>query len=151
MKSWRRVLRKLDGNLFTEMCSDHPTLTGTQRTSAIQEYSSRLEFKHKNMCSALMEVRGVPCRVFFPINYYYFNQLDFLLLRLFAAVIGSGIQIFLMLAITIFFAMLGMLSPASRGALLTAAIFLYEFMGLVAGYYSGRLYKTIKGKEWKVN
>lgn len=69
--------------------------------------------------------------------------------RLFAAVIGSGIQIFLMLAITIFFAMLGMLSPASRGALLTAAIFLYEFMGLVAGYYSGRLYKTIKGKEWK--
>ena len=23
-------------------------------------------------------------------------------------------------------------------------------MGLVAGYYSGRLYKTMKGKEWKV-
>jgi len=69
--------------------------------------------------------------------------------RLFAAVIGSGIQIFSMLAITIFFAMLGMLSPASRGALLTAAIFLYEFLGLVAGYYSGRLYRTMKGKEWK--
>jgi len=69
--------------------------------------------------------------------------------RLFAAVIGSGIQIFSMLGITIFFAMLGMLSPASRGALLTAAIFLYEFMGLVAGYYSGRLYRTMKGKEWK--
>jgi transmembrane 9 superfamily protein 2/4 len=70
--------------------------------------------------------------------------------RLFAAVIGSGLQIFSMLAITIFFAMLGMLSPASRGALLTAAIFLYEFMGLIAGYYAGRLYKTMKGKEWKV-
>merc|ERR1712080_89620 len=69
--------------------------------------------------------------------------------RLFAAVIGSGIQIFSMMAITIFFAMLGVLSPASRGALLTASIFLYEFMGLVAGYYSGRLYKTMKGKEWK--
>eukprot|EP00092_Neocalanus_flemingeri_P001931 GFUD01002062.1.p1 GENE.GFUD01002062.1~~GFUD01002062.1.p1 ORF type:complete len:621 (-),score=172.34 GFUD01002062.1:227-2089(-) len=69
--------------------------------------------------------------------------------RLFAAVIGSGIQIFSMLGITIFFAMLGMLSPASRGALLTAAIFLYEFLGLVAGYYSGRLYRTMKGKEWK--
>jgi hypothetical protein len=66
-------------------------------------------------------------------------------------VIGSGIQIFSMLAITIFFAMLGMLSPASRGALLTAAIFLYEFMGLIAGYYAGRLYKTMKGKEWKVS
>lgn len=45
--------------------------------------------------------------------------------------------------------MLGMLSPASRGALMTAAIFLYVFMGLIAGYHSGRLYKTMKGKEWK--
>jgi len=69
--------------------------------------------------------------------------------KLFAGVIGSGIQIFCMMAITIFFAMLGMLSPASRGALLTAAIFLYEFLGVVAGYYSGRLYRTMKGKEWK--
>jgi len=69
--------------------------------------------------------------------------------KLFAAVIGSGIQIFTMLSITIFFAMLGMLSPASRGALLTAAIFFYEFLGVVAGYYSGRLYRTMKGKEWK--
>jgi transmembrane 9 superfamily protein 2/4 len=69
--------------------------------------------------------------------------------RLFAAIIGSGVQIFCMFAITIFFAMLGMLSPASRGALLTAAIFLYEFMGLVGGYYAGRLYKTMKGREWK--
>jgi transmembrane 9 superfamily member 2/4 len=42
-----------------------------------------------------------------------------------------------------------MLSPASRGALMTAAIFLYVFMGLIAGYQSGRLYKTMKGKEWK--
>nr|XP_022903969.1 transmembrane 9 superfamily member 4 [Onthophagus taurus] len=69
--------------------------------------------------------------------------------RLFAAVIGSGIQIFLMALITLFFAMLGMLSPASRGALMTAAIFLYVFMGLIAGYFSARLYKTMKGREWK--
>ncbi|XP_049852575.1 transmembrane 9 superfamily member 4-like [Schistocerca gregaria] len=69
--------------------------------------------------------------------------------RLFAAVIGSGIQIFFMALITIFFAMLGMLSPASRGALMTAAIFLYVFMGLIAGYFSARLYKTMKGREWK--
>lgn len=46
-------------------------------------------------------------------------------------------------------AMLGMLSPASRGALMTAAIFLYVFMGLIAGYYSARLYNTMKGKQWK--
>ncbi|XP_066594508.1 transmembrane 9 superfamily member 4 [Prorops nasuta] len=69
--------------------------------------------------------------------------------RLFAAVIGSGIQIFFMALITIFFAMLGMLSPASRGALGTCAIFLYVFSGLVAGYFSARLYKTMRGREWK--
>ena len=78
--------------------------------------------------------------------------------------------------------MLGMLSPASRGALMTAAIFLFVFMGyvgimlitliltctivldkkylchyrkclrhsrMVSGYYSARLYKTLKGLEWK--
>jgi len=69
--------------------------------------------------------------------------------RLFAATIGSGIQIFFMALITIFFAMLGMLSPASRGALMTVAIILYMNMGLIAGYFSARLYKTMKGREWK--
>lgn len=69
--------------------------------------------------------------------------------RFFAAVIGNGIQIFFMALITIFFAMLGMLSPASRGALATCAIFLYVFSGLIAGYFSARLYKTMKGREWK--
>ena len=69
--------------------------------------------------------------------------------RLFAAVIGTGIQIFFMAFITIFVAMLGMLSPSSRGALMTAAIMLFVFMGLIAGYFSARLYKTMKGKDWK--
>lgn len=45
--------------------------------------------------------------------------------------------------------MLGMLSPASRGALMTAAISLYVCLGVVAGYYSARIYKTLKGRDWK--
>lgn len=69
--------------------------------------------------------------------------------RLFSAIIGSGIQIFFMSLVTLFFAMLGMLSPASRGALTSAVIFFFTFMGVVAGYYSARLYKTLKGREWK--
>ncbi|XP_017068148.1 transmembrane 9 superfamily member 4 [Drosophila eugracilis] len=69
--------------------------------------------------------------------------------RLFSAIIGSGIQIFFMSLITIFFAMLGMLSPSSRGALMTSGIFMYVFMGTIAGYYAARLYKTMKGREWK--
>ncbi|CAM4775184.1 unnamed protein product [Rotaria magnacalcarata] len=66
-----------------------------------------------------------------------------------AALIGSGIQIFLMSLIVIVFAALGMLSPSSRGALITAASFLYVFMGLIAGFYAGRIYKTIRGSNWK--
>lgn len=69
--------------------------------------------------------------------------------KLFVAIIGTGIQIFFMTFITIFFAMLGMLSPASRGTLMTAVIFLYVFMGLFGGYFSGRLYKTLRGYQWK--
>lgn len=45
--------------------------------------------------------------------------------------------------------MLGMLSPSSRGALMRSGIFMYVFMGLIAGYFSARVYKTIKGREWK--
>lgn len=69
--------------------------------------------------------------------------------KLFAAIIGSGVQIWCMLLITLFLAMFGMLSPASRGALVTAGIFFYVFMALVAGYMSGRLYRTLRGHQWK--
>ncbi|KAF0290145.1 Transmembrane 9 superfamily member 4 [Amphibalanus amphitrite] len=69
--------------------------------------------------------------------------------KLFCALVGSGVQIYLMALVTIFFATLGMLSPSSRGSLMTAAITLYNFMGVLGGYFSGRLYKTMKGKMWK--
>ncbi|OWF36318.1 transmembrane 9 superfamily member 4-like [Mizuhopecten yessoensis] len=69
--------------------------------------------------------------------------------KLLASLVGSGLQIFCMALITIVFAMLGMLSPASRGALLTASTFLFVFMGVFAGYFSARLYKTMKGNTWK--
>lgn len=68
---------------------------------------------------------------------------------LLVSVIGSGIQLICSTFIVIVFAMFGMLSPASRGALMTAALFLFMFMGLFAGYYSGRLYKTLRGQRWK--
>lgn len=69
--------------------------------------------------------------------------------QLLSALLGSGIQIFCVSFIVIVFAMLGMLSPASRGALMTAGIFLFMFMGLIGGYYSARLYKTMRGIRWK--
>ncbi|KAL5107733.1 Transmembrane 9 superfamily member 4 [Taenia crassiceps] len=68
---------------------------------------------------------------------------------LLAALVGSGVQLLCMTFIVLFFAMLGMLSPASRGALLSAVVFTYVFMGAVAGYFSGRIYKTMRGFYWK--
>lgn len=59
--------------------------------------------------------------------------------------VGTGIQLIGMVAVTVFFAMLGMLSPASRGSLMSAAIVLFCLMGLVAGYHAGRLYRTLRG------
>lgn len=32
---------------------------------------------------------------------------------------------------------------------MTAGIMLYVFMGLIAGYFSARLYKTMKGRNWE--
>ncbi|KAE9551690.1 hypothetical protein FO519_005095 [Halicephalobus sp. NKZ332] len=63
--------------------------------------------------------------------------------------VGSGIQIIGMVSVVISFAMLGMLSPSNRGGLTTAAVGLYCFMGVFAGYQAGRLYKTFKGNAPK--
>jgi transmembrane 9 superfamily protein 2/4 len=69
--------------------------------------------------------------------------------KLLAALIGAGIQIFWATLIVIVFAVFGMLSPASRGSLMTAALFLFMFMGIIAGYFSARIYKTMRGTQWK--
>ncbi|XP_071952458.1 transmembrane 9 superfamily member 4-like [Antedon mediterranea] len=69
--------------------------------------------------------------------------------KLLSSMVGAGMQVFFMALITIVTAMFGMLSPSSRGSLLTASLFLFVFMGVFAGYFAGRLYKTIKGTTWK--
>ena len=53
--------------------------------------------------------------------------------------------------ITIFIAMCGMLSPSSRGALVSAGFVLFMFMGLFCGYFAGRLFKTLAApkSDWK--
>ncbi|KAI6241350.1 Transmembrane 9 superfamily member [Aphelenchoides fujianensis] len=57
---------------------------------------------------------------------------------------GTGIQLLLMVFITIVFAAFGMLSPSSRGSLMSVAIVLYCLCGVIAGYHSGRLAKTLR-------
>lgn len=64
-------------------------------------------------------------------------------------IIGSGIQLFIMSLIVMGFMCLGLLSPSSRGSLLTASILLFILLGSSSGYYAARLYKYFKGKKWK--
>ncbi|KAL2338525.1 hypothetical protein Fmac_012971 [Flemingia macrophylla] len=63
--------------------------------------------------------------------------------------VGTGVQFFGMILVTMIFAALGFLSPSNRGGLMTVMLLLWVFMGLFAGYTSARLYKMFKGTEWK--
>ncbi|WOH02798.1 hypothetical protein DCAR_0522188 [Daucus carota subsp. sativus] len=63
--------------------------------------------------------------------------------------VGTGVQFFGMILLTMVFAVLGFLSPSNRGGLMTALLMLYVFMGLFGGYAAARLYKMFKGTNWK--
>jgi len=63
--------------------------------------------------------------------------------------LGTGMQLLFCAAICIFCAMLGFLSPANRGGLLTAMLLLFVLMGVPAGYYASHTYKCLRGTEWK--
>lgn len=52
---------------------------------------------------------------------------------LFSVLIGSGTQLALMSAITLFFACFGILSPAHRGAFATCALAVFVCLGASAG------------------
>ena len=65
--------------------------------------------------------------------------------------VGSGSQLLMMTGVLMVFAVLGFLSPANRGGLVTAMLLLFVFMGSAGGYFSARLYKMFHGKAWKRN
>ncbi|GMG98845.1 hypothetical protein Nepgr_000685 [Nepenthes gracilis] len=71
--------------------------------------------------------------------------------KLLCVMVGDGVQITGMAVVTIVFAALGFMSPASRGMLLTGMIMLYLVLGTAAGYAGVRLWKTIRGisEGWK--
>ncbi|ATY61858.1 endosomal integral membrane protein, putative [Cordyceps militaris CM01] len=70
---------------------------------------------------------------------------------LLSVLLGNGVQIFVMTASTIVFALLGFLSPSNRGSLGTIMILLYTILGSVGGYVSARVYKAMGGDQWKMN
>lgn len=71
--------------------------------------------------------------------------------------IGSGVQIITSAFATLFFAALGFLSPASRGALLTALMVMYLLLAVAAGFASvwlwGIIHRSYEGwyaVAWRV-
>lgn len=70
---------------------------------------------------------------------------------LFSVLVGSGTQVFFMASVTLTFAVLGFLSPANIGGLATSLIVLFVLMAMFAGYFSTRVYLTVKGKNWRKN
>lgn len=65
--------------------------------------------------------------------------------------LGSGVQVFCMTLITLFFACMGFLSPANRGSLMTCAIVMFVCLGAPAGYVSARLCKLFGEYRWQLN
>lgn len=70
---------------------------------------------------------------------------------LFLVLVGSGIQLFLMCFVTLFFALFGLLSPSNRGALATIMFLLYALFGAAGAFVLGYLYKFFGGENWKLN
>lgn len=68
-----------------------------------------------------------------------------------SVLVGSGAQVLSMALAVLIFAVLGFLSPANSGGLMTALLLLFVFMGSFAGYASARLFKMLGGKAWKRN
>ncbi|CAI9111741.1 OLC1v1012042C1 [Oldenlandia corymbosa var. corymbosa] len=62
-------------------------------------------------------------------------------------VVADGCRIVGMGIVTIFFAAMGFMSPASRGALLTGMLLVYVFLGILAGYVAVWLLKTIQSGD----
>lgn len=71
--------------------------------------------------------------------------------NLFIVLVGSGAQVFGMVFSTIAFAMLGFLSPANRGGLMTALLLLFVLSGFLAGYACTWLSKILQRPEWRRN
>lgn len=70
---------------------------------------------------------------------------------LLAPLVGSGMQLLFMSAGLLILSCLGILNPSFRGGFVSVGMGLFVFAGLFSGYFSGRLYKTFGGQNWRKN
>ena len=70
---------------------------------------------------------------------------------LFAPLIGSGSQLVFMSTGLLILSCLGILNPSFRGGFVSVGMGLFVFAGIFSGYFSGRVYKTFGGMNWRKN
>eukprot|EP00667_Euglena_gracilis_P004952 EG_transcript_4981 len=68
---------------------------------------------------------------------------------LLATYTGTGVQLIGMSLTVLVFASLGFLSPANRGALFTAVLLCFVFLGIYSGYTAARLMKMWGKPSWR--
>jgi len=68
---------------------------------------------------------------------------------LLSIMVGSGLQLGVIFALSLGLSILGFMSPENRGRVLTALVFSFLFTGVISGYYSLRFYKLLEGTRWK--
>ena len=67
---------------------------------------------------------------------------------LLSSIIGTGFQLYMMLAIVLFLGVVGFLNPEKRSNILSLIILCYIIMGLAGGYISAVFYKIMNGTNW---
>ena len=65
-----------------------------------------------------------------------------------ACLIGTGIQLLVMVLYSLLFVSLGIIRPKSGGAYFTLLVMVYIFLSLLSGYFSARFYKMVHGLNW---
>jgi len=69
--------------------------------------------------------------------------------NLLSIAVGNGVQLVLVSAATLFFALLGFLSPANRGGLLSALLITFAMFSFASGFITAKVLKMFDKKAWK--
>ena len=67
---------------------------------------------------------------------------------LLSSMLGTGTQLFLKIAATLFFGLFGFMNPEQRANILNIGILFFCFMGLPGGYISALFYRFWGGNSW---
>ena len=65
-----------------------------------------------------------------------------------ASLLGTGIQLLIMVLYSLLFVSLGIIRPKSGGSYFTLLVMVYIFLSLISGYFSARFYKNVHGLNW---